>query len=101
MYTPKPRPRSVTLDEVKGYVKSYGFRFPVAIDADWSALHRLWLDRLPDAQFTSATLLIDRRGILRHVQKGGAYAKDATDPQARRDYREMRETIVALLAEPS
>ena len=99
MYTPKPRPRAVIPDEVRGYVKSYGFAFPVAIDADWSALHKLWLDRVPDAAFTSATLLIDRRGVLRHVQEGGVYAKDAPDPQARRDYEEMRKAIVALLAE--
>jgi peroxiredoxin len=101
MYTPKPRPRKVTLDEVRGYVKSYGFKFPVALDADWSALHALWLDRIPGAPFTSATLLIDRRGVLRHVQKGGAYAKDADDRQARADYKELREAIVALLDEPS
>jgi len=100
MYTPKPRPRAVSVDEVRGYVKAYGFAFPVAVDADWGALRRLWLDRSSDAAFTSATLLIDRRGILRHVQKGGAYAKDASDPQARRDYQDMREAIVALLAEP-
>ena len=100
MYTPKPRPRAVTPDEVRGYVKAYGFTFPVAIDADWSALHRLWLDRVPDAEFTSATLLIDRHGILRHVQKGGVYSKDAADPLARRDYEEMHKAIVALIAEP-
>ena len=100
MYTPKPRPRAASVDEVRGYVKAYGFAFPVAVDADWGALRRLWLDRSSDAAFTSATLLIDRRGILRHVQKGGAYAKDASDPQARRDYQDMREAIVALLAEP-
>jgi peroxiredoxin len=101
MYTPKPRPRSVTADEVRGYVKSYGFAFPVAIDADWSALNKLWLNRVPEATFTSATLLIDRRGILRHVQKGGTYAKDAEDPQARTDYAELRKAIVTLLEEPS
>jgi peroxiredoxin len=100
MYTPKPRPRAVSVDEVRGYVKAYGFAFPVAVDADWGALRRLWLDGAPGAVFTSATLLIDRRGILRHVQKGGAYAKDASDPQARLDYQNMREAIVALLAEP-
>jgi peroxiredoxin len=100
MYTPKPRPRAVTPDEVRGYVKSYGFTFPVAIDADWGALHRLWLDRVPGATFTSATLLIDRQGILRHVQEGGAYAKDATDPKVRKDYQDLREAIAALVAEP-
>ena len=99
MYTPKPRPRPVTLDEVRGYVKSYGFRFPVAVDDDWATLRKLWLDRVPDASYTSASLLIDRKGVVRHVQKGGLYAKDAASAEARRDYEAMRSAIVSLLAE--
>ena len=99
MYTPKPRPRPVTTEEVRGYVKSYGFRFPVAVDDDWATLRRLWLDRVPDASFTSASLLIDRRRVLRHVQKGGLYAKDAASAEARADYQAMRSAIVQLLAE--
>lgn len=99
MYTPKPRPRAVSLDAVRGYVDTYGFEFPVAMDTDWAALRALWLDTAPETSFTSTTLLIDRRGILRHVQKGGAYAKDANEPQARKDYQDLREAIVALLAE--
>jgi peroxiredoxin len=99
MYTPKPRPRPVSPDEVRGYVKAYGFRFPVAIDADWSALRRLWLDHVPDAEYTSSSLLIDRHGILRHVQKGGVYSKDSTDAQARLDYQKMREAVATLLSE--
>lgn len=99
-YTPKPRPRAVPLDEVRGCVTTYGFAFPVAIDADWSALRRLWLDRVPDAEYTSSSLLIDRHGILRHVQEGGIYAKDAADPKARQDYREMRRAIVEALSQP-
>ncbi len=55
---------------------------------------------VPGAEFTSASLLIDRRGIVRHVQKGGLYAKEARDPQARKDYEGMRAAIVMLLAEP-
>src|SRR5262245_54817107 len=35
MYTPKPRPHPVEPAKVREYVKSYGFRFPVAVDADW------------------------------------------------------------------
>lgn len=101
MYTPKPRPRSVTIDEVRGYVKSYGFKFPVAIDADWGALNKLWLDRMPDAKFTSSSLLIDRHGVLRHVHEGGVYAKDSDDPRARKDYQEMHDAIVKNLAEPA
>jgi peroxiredoxin len=100
MYTPKPRPRPATMDEVRGYVESYGFRFPVAVDDDWATLRKLWLDRVPDAAYTSASLLIDRKGVVRHVQKGGLYAKDAASAEARRDYEAMRSAIVRLLAEP-
>jgi peroxiredoxin len=99
IYTPKPRPRAVPLAEVLECVKAYRFEFPVAIDADWGALHRLWLDRVPDAEYTSSSLLIDRHGILRHVQEGGIYAKDASDPRARQDYQEMRRAIVEALSE--
>ena len=99
LYTPKPRPRPTAVEEVRGYVQAYGFRFPVAVDDEWSALKRLWLDRVPAASYTSASLLIDRRGVVRHVHPGGAYAKEATNPQARRDYAALREAIVGLLAE--
>ena|SRR2546428_207742 len=98
-HTPKPRPRPTSVAQVRDYVEAFGFRFPVAVDDEWSALRRLWLDRVPDAEFTSASLLIDRKGIVRHVQPGGIYAKDSSDPGARRDYRAMRAAIVRLLAE--
>ena len=100
MYTPKPRPRPVGVERVRAYVEAYGFQFPVALDDDWSALRRLWLDRVPDADYTSASLLIDRNGILRHVHEGGLYAKDAAGPEARRGYEVMRAAIEKLLAEP-
>ena len=100
MYTPKPRPRPVTTEEVRGYVESYGFRFPVAVDDDWGTLRKLWLNRVPEASYTSASLLIDRSGVVRHVQKGGLYAKDAASPEARADYEAMRSAILKLLAEP-
>jgi peroxiredoxin len=100
MFTPKPRPRPVPTGVVRDYVRAYGFEFPVAVDDDWSALRRLWLDRVPDAAYTSASLLIDRDGILRHVHQGGLYSKDVADREARRGYEEMRAAIEKLLAEP-
>jgi len=100
MYTPKPRPRPATIEEVRGYVEAYGFRFPVAVDDDWATLRKLWLDRVPGAACTSASLLIDRHGVVRHVQQGGAYARDAPSAEGRRDYEAMRKAIVELLAEP-
>jgi peroxiredoxin len=99
MYTPKPRPRPTSVDAVRRHVEAYGFKFPVAVDDDWATLRRLWLDRVPAADFTSASLLIDSRGIVRHVHPGGLYAKDARDPRARRDYEELRAAILRLLSE--
>jgi len=98
-YTPKPRPRPTSIGEVRRYVKSFGFRFPVGVDDEWKVLRALWLDRVPEAEFTSASVLIDKRGVVRHVQPGGVYAREGNDPAARRDYRSMREAIVSLLAE--
>jgi len=100
LYTPKPRPRPVPVERVREYVEAYDFLFPVALDDDWSALRRLWLDRVPDADYTSASLLIDRKGILRHVHEGGLFSKEVMSPAARRDYKEMRAAIEKLLEEP-
>ena len=98
LYTPKPRPRPTSVDEVRKTVDAYGFRFPVAVDDEWKALRRLWLDRA-ESGWTSASLLIDREGVVRHVHPGGVFSKDSPDPQARRDYDEMRAAVERLLAE--
>ena len=99
MFTPKPRPRPTSNEEVQGYVESYGFRFPVAVDDEWIALRTLWLDRVPDATFTSSSLLIDKRGIVRHVHPGGVFARAGPDARARRDYESLRAAIERLLME--
>jgi len=98
LYTPKPRPRPTSVDDVRKTVDAYGFRFPVAVDEEWTALRRLWLDRA-DSGWTSASLLIDRDGVVRHVHPGGTFAKNSSDPEARRDYDEMRAAVERLLAE--
>lgn len=97
-YTPKPRPRPTSVKDVRRTVAAYGFRFPVAVDDEWKALRRLWLDRA-DSGWTSASLVIDRRGVVRHVHPGGVFAKESSDPQARRDYEEIRSAVEALLAD--
>jgi hypothetical protein len=65
----------------------------VAVDDDWSALRAMWLDRVPDAAFTSSSLLIDKEGVVRHVHPGGVFARDG-DAQSRRDYEAMHAEIV-------
>jgi len=99
MFTPKPRPRPTSVEAVRGYVEAYAFRFPVAVDDDWSALRALWLDRVPDAEYTSSSLLIDKEGVVRHVHPGGVFARDG-DAQARHDYEALRAAIKRLMAEP-
>jgi peroxiredoxin len=76
MYTPKPAPRQTSLKTVQRYVKDYGFQFPVALDNDWNALNSYWLDRVPDADYTSASFLIDKKGIVRYIHPGGSYNKE-------------------------
>lgn len=98
MFTPKPAPRPVAASEVREIAGDYGFEFPVAVDDDWGALRALWLDRVPGASYTSASLLIDRDGILRHVQEGGVYAEDAPDARSREDFRALRSAIERLVA---
>lgn len=79
-------------EAVRGFVAHYGFRFPVAIDDGWRTLRRWWLDG-HEREYTSVSFLIDRRGVVRHVHRGGRYAPGD------RDFEVMRAKIEALLAE--
>ena len=80
MYTPKPHPHPTSTDSVRKFVQDYGFQFPVAVDDDWATLKKFWLDRVPDADYTSVSFLIDRKGVIRFIHPGGAYdEKDAAD----------------------
>ena len=80
MYTPKPSPSETPFQDVQRYVRDYGFQFPVALDNDWSTLTKYWLDRTPDADYTSVSFLIDKKGTIRYIHPGGAYsAQDAAE----------------------
>ena len=92
IFTPKPDPRPVDVEEARAAVHGYGFEFPVLVDDDWGALRALWLDAEPRADFTSASLLIDRRGVVRHVHEGGGY------PPGSEDYRRMHDAIERLVS---
>jgi peroxiredoxin len=77
---------------VERYAKRFGFRFPLAIDADWKTLRRWWLDS-GDREWTSVSFLIDARGIVRSIHPGGQYAPG--EPAA----RALEDKIVELLHE--
>ena len=83
----------LTLDAVRGWVRDYGFQFPVGIDRDWRTLRRWWLDGRYRRDFTSVTFLIDRRGVIRQIHPGGTLALDTPE------FRSMQAKIEQLLAE--
>lgn len=81
-----------TLEEVRGIVAEYGYRFPVGIDRGaWT--RRLWCLGRGDFAYTSATFLLDRDGIVRHTHPGGRYVKGDAD------YAVMEWQIEQLLTE--
>jgi hypothetical protein len=85
----------MVVDEVRSLaLDHYKFRFPVAIDDEWTTLKRWWLGAHPDS-WTSVSFLVDRRGVVRFVHLGGEYPPDSAD------YLQMKRWIEELLAEPA
>jgi peroxiredoxin len=77
--------------QVEGWVKHFGYKFPVAIDKDWLTLRRWWLDG-HDRPFTSVSFLIDKAGIIRRVHLGGTIEPEGEEIDA------IRADIERLLA---
>jgi len=65
-------------EQVAGWIKHYGYQFPVAIDRDWTTLRRWWLDGR-ERSFTSVSFLIDKAGVVRRVHLGGTIAPEGAD----------------------
>jgi thiol-disulfide isomerase/thioredoxin len=94
IYHPKP-PRAIADREVRATAKRLGIPGVLAVDEKWSALDRLWL-RGQDRAFTSATLLVDREGIVRAVHRGGFLSEDGSD-QDRRQARAFEKAVRLLM----
>jgi peroxiredoxin len=74
----------------------YGFKFPVAFDPEWRDFHRWMRDaegNRVDTGWTSVTFVLDKKGVVRHVQPGGSYVEG--DP----DYQKLTSVLEKLLAE--
>jgi thiol-disulfide isomerase/thioredoxin len=67
--------------QVEGWLKHYGYEFPVAIDKDWITLRKWWLDG-HERGYTSVAFLIDKAGIVRRVHLGGTIAPEGDDIHA-------------------
>ena len=96
VYHPKP-PGAADLERVRRAAAGLGFTFPIAVDADWKALRRWWLNQGP-RDFTSVSFVIDKRGIIRYIHSGGEF-HEGEHASCRRDYQQIDELIERLLAE--
>ncbi|HEY6176062.1 MAG TPA: redoxin domain-containing protein [Kofleriaceae bacterium] len=65
-------------EQVEGWIKHYGYRFPVAIDKDWTTIRKWWLDG-HERGYTSPSFLIDKTGVVRRVHLGGLIAPEGPD----------------------
>lgn len=100
IHHPKPRGRSTDRDEIARIVDAWGFRFPVGLDESWRTIDTWWLAS-GDRAATSATFLVDRRGVIRWVHPGPEYhpGGPADHARCRSDYADLRRAIQLLLAE--
>ncbi|HEY3128167.1 MAG TPA: redoxin domain-containing protein [Acidobacteriota bacterium] len=99
MYTPKPFPEHHSVDQVRKYVRDFGFEFPVALDNDWSTLNAFWLKRVLHPDFTSVSFLIDRKGVIRFIHPGGEYNISGASKNSRQAFFEMEKMIQRLISE--
>jgi peroxiredoxin len=78
-----------------------GLDFPLALDPDWEALRRWWLDR--HGGWTSVSFVVDRQGVIRYVHPGGEFHTGGGGPHwndhssCNREYREIEDTIARLV----
>ena len=100
VYHPKPEPRPVSEAEVKKFADNLGIRFPVAIDADWTVLKRYWLTGRKRA-FTSVSFLIDRKGIIRWVHRGGEFheSRDPDHKNCDAAWQDLQRVLKRVLSE--
>lgn len=88
VYHPKP-PRDVAPEAVREAAKEIGMPGTLGMDRDWKVLER-WKAGVK-YDYTSLTFLVDRKGQVRYVHKGGEISKEEGEDLGRR--------IDALLAE--
>lgn len=100
IFHPKPA-GDWNIERMRRAADHLGFSFPVALDGDWSALRRWWLNG-PSREFTSVSFVLDRQGVIRYVHRGGEFHEASGAPgheACERDWREIETLIGRLLAE--
>lgn len=100
MFHPKP-PGDWSEQRMQEAVKRFQFTFPVALDGDWSALKRWWLNGA-QRDSTSVSFIVDKHGVIRYVHPGGEFHESNGSPEhvaCERDFKAIEKTIAVLLAE--
>jgi peroxiredoxin len=99
IFHPKPA-GDRSIERMRVATEQKGFTFPVALDADWTALNRWWPD-LEKRGWTSVSFVVDKQGIIRYVHPGGEFheSRDADHARCDRDYKDVERTIERLLNE--
>ena len=100
VFHPKPA-GDWNVQRIQRAVSKYEFTFPVALDGDWAALRRWWLEGA-NREYTSVSFILDKNGVIRYVHPGGEYHEANGSPQhaiCERDFKEIRSVIVGLLSE--
>ncbi len=100
VFHPKPA-GDWDVDRVKRAASKYGFKFPIALDGDWSALKRWWLDGA-HRDYTSVSFIVDKHGVIRYVHPGGEFHESNGSPahqMCERDFKAIERTVAQLLAE--
>jgi peroxiredoxin len=99
IFHPKP-PGDWNVERMRAASERLGFAFPVALDAEWTALRRWWPD--PEVRgWTSVSFVIDKKGVIRYVHPGGEFHESGEESHERcnRDYKDVDRMIARLLDE--
>ena len=100
IFHPKPA-GDWNVERVQRAVSKYQFTFPVALDGDWTALRRWWLDGA-NREYTSVSFILDKNGTIRYVHPGGEYHEANGSRQhamCERDFNQIRSVIASLVSE--
>jgi peroxiredoxin len=100
IFHPKPA-GDWSVQRVQRSAARNAFTFPVALDGDWTALKRWWLDGARRS-YTSVSFLVDKHGVIRYVHPGGEFHESDGSrghDLCQADFKAIDKTIGELLSE--
>lgn len=101
LHHPKPFGTTTSAMRLKKILEDWQVDILIGQDGRWQTLKTYWLDERPRTA-TSATFLIDRKGIIRWIHPGVEYHPDGGQPgheQCVRDWQDLVQAVNLLLQE--